>query len=55
VQELELEKELAALFPVDNIQPVPKGMRGADVIQEVISNKGILCDSIIWESKRTKD
>jgi hypothetical protein len=26
VQELELEKELAALFPFDNIQPVPKGM-----------------------------
>jgi hypothetical protein len=54
VQELELEKELAALFPGDNIQPVPKGMQGADVIQEVISNKGVLCGSIIWESKRTK-
>jgi hypothetical protein len=55
VQELELEKELAALFPGDNIQPVPKGMQGADVIQEVISNKGVLCGSIIWESKRTKN
>jgi hypothetical protein len=54
VQELELEKELAALFPSDTIQPVPKGMQGADVIQEVISNSGTRCGSIIWESKRTK-
>jgi hypothetical protein len=54
VQELELEKELAALFPFDTIQPVPKGMQGADVIQEVFSNSGNRCGSIIWESKRTK-
>jgi hypothetical protein len=54
VQELELEKELAALFPYDNVQPVPKGMQGADVVQEVISNSGNRCGSIIWESKRTK-
>lgn len=55
VQELELEKELAVLFPVDSIQPVPKGMRGADVIQEVNSNRGNRCGSIIWESKRTQN
>lgn len=55
VQELELEKELAALFPVDTIVPVPKGMQGADVIQEVNSNSGNRCGSIIWESKRTKN
>jgi len=55
VQELELEKELVALFPFDTIQPVPKGMQGADVIQEVISNSGNRCGSIIWESKRTKN
>jgi hypothetical protein len=55
VQELKLEKELAVLFPGDNVQPVPKGMNGADVIQEVISNKGVLCGTIIWESKRTKN
>jgi hypothetical protein len=54
VQELELEKELAALFPSDSIQPVPKGMQGADVIQDVISSSGNRCGSIIWESKRTK-
>jgi hypothetical protein len=54
VQELELEKELTALFPFDTIQPVPKGMRGADVIQDVIDNRGNRCGSIIWESKRTQ-
>jgi hypothetical protein len=55
VQELELEKELAALFPIDTIQPVPKGMQGADVLQEVIANSGNRCGAIIWESKRTKN
>jgi hypothetical protein len=54
VQELELEKELAALFPFDTIQPVPKDMRGADVIQDVIDNRGNRCGAIIWESKRTQ-
>lgn len=54
VQELELEKELAALFPFDTIHPVPKGIRGADIIQEIISNSGNRCGSVIWESKRTK-
>jgi hypothetical protein len=54
VQELELEKELATLFPFDTIQPVPKGMRGADVIQDVIDNRGNRCGAIIWESKRTQ-
>jgi len=55
VQELELEKEIAQLFPVDNVQPVPKGMQGADVIQEVLTNSGSRCGAIIWESKRTKN
>ncbi|MBI2013225.1 MAG: DUF2130 domain-containing protein [Candidatus Colwellbacteria bacterium] len=55
VQELELEKEISQLFPVDNVQPVPKGMQGADVIQEVLTNSGSRCGAIIWESKRTKN
>jgi hypothetical protein len=55
VQELELEKEISQLFPVDNVKPVPKGLKGADVIQEVLTNSGNLCGIIIWESKRTKN
>lgn len=55
IQELELEKEISQLFPIDNVKPVPKGMKGADVIQEVLTNSGNLCGVIIWESKRTKN
>ena len=55
VQELELEKEISQLFPIDNVQPVPKGMQGANVIQEVLTNSGNRCGAIIWESKRTKN
>ena len=55
VQELELEKEISQHFPIDNVQPVPKGMQGANVIQEVLTNSGNRCGAIIWESKRTKN
>ena len=54
VQELELEKELAALFPFDEILPVPKGINGADVVQKVRDGIGRECGVIIWESKQTK-
>ena len=54
VQELELEKELAALFPFDEILPVPKGINGADVLQKVRDGFGRECGVIIWESKQTK-
>ncbi len=54
VQELELENILGAAFRYDRIEPVAKGVRGADVLQEVRDEKGISCGKIIWESKRTK-
>ncbi|MBI1954880.1 MAG: DUF2130 domain-containing protein [Acidobacteria bacterium] len=54
VLELQLEEILRANYPMDDIEPVPKGMRGADVIQTVRAKSGALCGSIIWESKRTK-
>src|SRR5438034_8873383 len=41
-------------FPSDLIQPVPKGINGADIIQRVQNLNGDLAGSIIWESKRTK-
>lgn len=53
VQELDLEKLLKELFPFDEIIPVPKGVRGADIIQKVNTNRGAWCGSILWESKRT--
>ncbi|MDO8610011.1 MAG: DUF2130 domain-containing protein [bacterium] len=54
VLELELEHVIKQEFPYDEIQPVPKGVHGADVIQIVKNNIGRECGKIIWESKRTK-
>jgi len=54
VLELELEEILKAEFPQDEIVPVPKGVKGADVIQKIIDRSGRLCGQIIWESKKTK-
>jgi len=54
VLELELEDVLNSNFPHDNIKPVPKGIKGADVLQEVISPSGQFCGTVLWESKRTK-
>lgn len=52
--EVEIENLLRQAFHDDRIQPVPKGIRGADVIQEVINKQGHYCGTILWESKRTK-
>jgi hypothetical protein len=55
VQELELEALLAAKFPRDTIQPVPKGEFGGDVLQSVVGPLNQVCGTILWESKRTKN
>ncbi len=55
VQELELEALLIAKFPMDRIQPVPKGEFGGDTLQRVTSALGQDCGAILWESKRTKN
>ncbi|MCL2178252.1 MAG: DUF2130 domain-containing protein [Proteobacteria bacterium] len=55
VQELELEKFLADAFPMDSIQPVPKGEFGGDVLQYVYTQSGQACGLILWEAKRTKN
>lgn len=54
VQELDLENFLAQSFPFDDIKPVEKGVRGADISQIVKTNMGTVCGIILWESKRTK-
>lgn len=54
VQELELEDVLRTIFRFDEIEPVAKGVRGADVLQTVAAPSGKACGSILWESKRTK-
>ncbi len=54
VLEMELEDILKDRFPMDQIEPVAKGKRGADVLQRVRNQFGQECGSIIWEAKRTK-
>lgn len=53
-QELELEELLKHNFPLDDIVPVAKGVKGADVIQKVRNQFGFECGTILWESKRHK-
>ena len=55
VLEVELEQMLKSVFPYDIIEPVPKGIKGADVLQKVNNPMGQYCGSIIWESKRTRN
>jgi hypothetical protein len=55
VLEVALEDLLKSLFPGDVIEPVPKGVKGADVVQRVMDENGNECGVILWESKRTKN
>jgi hypothetical protein len=54
VLELDLEAQLRAAFPHDLIEPVSKGVKGADILHRVRTNTGQECGSIVWEAKRTK-
>lgn len=55
VLELELENLLRARFPLDGIEPVPKGEFGGDLVQRVTGVAGQSCGAILWEMKRTKN
>lgn len=52
--EVELEDLLRVNFPYDQIEPVGKGIKGADILQRVYTTTGQFCGTIIWESKNTK-
>ncbi|MHC4695711.1 MAG: DUF2130 domain-containing protein [Planctomycetota bacterium] len=54
-QELDLEATLCSKFPLDLIEPVPKGEFGGDVLQRVVGPTGQRAGTILWESKRTKN
>lgn len=54
VQELGIEEWLADKFPLDTIQEIKKGERGADCLQIVHTRTHQNCGSIYYESKRTK-
>jgi len=54
VQEEDLKLMLRSHFPVDMIEDVPTGIRGADLVQTVNTSFGNKAGVILWESKNTK-
>jgi hypothetical protein len=52
--ELVLEDDLKLLFPSDSIEPVPKGVSGADILQTVNNRFSQNSGSLLWEFKNTK-
>src|ERR1035437_4686963 len=54
LEELAVEEILRSMFPVDLIEEVGKGIKGADVIHTVRNRIGTDCGKILYESKRTK-
>jgi len=54
VLELDIETLLKENFSTDDIAPVEKGVKGADIRQVVKSPKGYVSGTILWEIKRTK-
>jgi hypothetical protein len=55
VQELAIEDWLQSNFPLDTINEIKKGDRGADCIQIVNTRTNVNCGAIYYESKRTKE
>lgn len=52
VRQETLGTRLANRCPDDEITPVPRGVRGADIVQHVRNPAGVVCGTILWESKR---
>ncbi|QOP46813.1 DUF2130 domain-containing protein [Sulfurimonas paralvinellae] len=55
VQELAIEEYLATHYPLDTIEEIKKGQRGADCLQIINTQTMSNCAKIYYESKRTKD
>ncbi|MEN8809117.1 MAG: DUF2130 domain-containing protein, partial [Desulfobacterales bacterium] len=54
VLEQDFEAQLKGFFVHDSIQPVPKGVRGADLVHTVRTHMGDDCGVLLWETKNTK-
>jgi len=54
VQELIIEDWLSATFPLDTIEEIKKGARGADCIQTINTRTATHCGKVYYESKRAK-
>ena len=53
--ECELESVLRSTFPFDDVRSVAQGVRGADLHQVLIDNRGVRCAAILWECKNAKN
>lgn len=53
-QEVAIEDYLKEHFPLDTIEEIKKGVRGADCLQIINTREKQNCGSIYYESKRTK-
>lgn len=54
VLEQSLEDQIRRGFLRDVVRPVPKGVRGADLLHGVCNESGEECGNILWEIKNTK-
>jgi len=54
VLEIDVQAELERRFPHDLIAPVPKGMRGADLVHEVRDATMRPSGTVVWEIKNTR-
>lgn len=54
VLEQDFEAQLKRFFAQDEISPVPKGIRGADLIHTVRTPLATDCGILLWETKNTK-
>lgn len=54
-QELVLEDLIRSRFPLDEVEPVPKGEHGGDVVHRIMLTPGECLGTLLWESKRTKN
>jgi hypothetical protein len=55
VKEIELRDFLKASFPIDEIEDVPSGVTGADILQDVKNSVGQPSGIIIYERKQTQN
>lgn len=55
VQELAIEEWLREQFPLDEIEEIKKGVRGADCLQKIHTRNQDQCGTIYYESKRTQN
>ncbi len=49
-----VQSKLERSFVIDGVQPIPKGVAGADILQEVRDDSARFCGRILWEVKNAK-